>query len=364
MNKDHLVTIVIAQQAAEWLERLPLASARENVAFMRWLRQSPMHAREFLLAVRTAQRLKHLDSKRLLDVSHFIALAKQYDAQPIAGIHSGVVPGPPSVQPHRISGPWAVAAAACFVVVLIVLAATLRAVSPTSIATAAGEFRTVHLADGSSLRAGPRTHATIAFTKHDRIVRLLAGELMIEVAKDRARPFYVETELATARAVGTAFAVRHFEEDTIVVTVQEGRVAVTRDSQFADGDRLRATELASVAAGEQVRVTTSAGPLQVRPVDLDKELAWITGKLQFTTETIGEAVREFNLRNEVQIKVLSPEIERRGVRGAFAVNKPRDFAVSVATSVGLTLVEDGTGTLLLAPARPPSTSASSVPTRL
>ena len=250
MNKDHLLTIVIAQQAADWLERLPMASARENAAFMRWLRQAPMHAREFFLAMRTAERLQHLDSKRLLEVRQLIALATQTDAQPIAGNEMWGEPRPRMPRISLIGGPWVLAAAVCFLVVLIVVGATLRPASGSSIVTGAGEFQTLHLEDGSSLRAGPRTRATVAFTQHDRIVRLLRGELMIEVAEDHTRPFYVETERATVRAVGTAFAVRHFQSDPVVVTVQEGRVAVTRASRLADQAQLQPADLATVSAGE------------------------------------------------------------------------------------------------------------------
>ena len=65
MNRDYEATLPVAEQAADWLERLPDADAREGEDFLRWLRQSPVHARELFLAVRTAERLKHLDRRRL-----------------------------------------------------------------------------------------------------------------------------------------------------------------------------------------------------------------------------------------------------------------------------------------------------------
>jgi transmembrane sensor len=243
----------------------------------------------------------------------------------------------------------------------MIVTATLRAVSGNTISTTAGEWQTLHLADGSVLRAGPRTRATVTFSDHDRIVRLLQGEAMIHVEKDGSRPFYLETELATVRAVGTAFAVRRFESDRVVVTVQEGRVAVTRGSHFASRNQRRSAESATVSAGEQVRVTAQTVPLQVRRVDLRKELAWVAGELLLTTETIGDAVREFNLRNETQIKVLSPRTQRRSIRGVFEVAEPRVFALYIATSANLTFMEDQSGTLLLMPKHPPEGPALSEP---
>jgi len=349
MNRDYEATLPVAEQAADWLERLPDADAREGEDFLRWLRQSPVHARELFLAVRTAERLKHLDRRRLLNAGSFIALARQNVAQLPTPIPAQVLSPKSARRRRRISSRWTIAAAIGFLTLLMIVTAALRGVSGSSISTAAGESQAFHLADGSVLRAGPRTDVTVVFTIHDRIVRLRRGEIMIYVAKDSSRPLYLETEFVTARAVGTAFAVRRFERDTIVVTVQEGEVAVIRGSHSALLDQQRSRESVILSAGEQVRVTTDLAPLQVRHVDLHKELAWVAGKLVFTTETIENAVHEFNLRNEAQIELLSAEAMHRAIRGTFQATNPRAFALSVARSANLTLVEGRSGTLLLVP---------------
>lgn len=183
MNKDYQATLAIAEQAAEWLERLPTADVSGSAAFLRWFRQSPVHAREFFLAVRTAERLKHLDSQRLLDVHAFVAQTTQDVAQLITPSTSQAVPHGSAPRPRRVASRWTLAAAACFLAVLMIVTVTLRGAFGNSITTAAGESRTVYLADGSILRAGPRTLANVAFTEHDRRVHLLRGEVMVQVAK-------------------------------------------------------------------------------------------------------------------------------------------------------------------------------------
>lgn len=40
----------LAQEAMQWLHRLDRAQPRDAEALMAWLRQSPLHVREFLLA--------------------------------------------------------------------------------------------------------------------------------------------------------------------------------------------------------------------------------------------------------------------------------------------------------------------------
>jgi transmembrane sensor len=260
-DNDYQATLAIAEQAADWLERLPTADADEGEFFLQWFRQSPVHAREFFLAVRTAERLKHLAPDRLLNVQKLVDVARQNVAQLPLPIQQVGVPIRLAARQRRNISLWNVAAVVGFVALLVMVTATLRGVSGNTISTAAGESKTLHMADGSVLRAGPRTHASIAFTDRERVVRLLGGELIIYVAKDSARPFYVRTDLVTARAVGTAFAVRRYEAEPVVVTVQEGSVRVTRTSRPADGNQRQSVDSADVSAGEQARVTSSAGPI-------------------------------------------------------------------------------------------------------
>jgi len=73
--------------------------------------------------------------------------------------------------------------------------------------TGPGEWQTKVLSDGSTLRLGPSTAILIEFTGTHRHIRLEQGEALFRVRPDSKRPFLVETELAIARAVGTAFAV-------------------------------------------------------------------------------------------------------------------------------------------------------------
>lgn len=42
---------LLAERAAEWVHRLPNASPQQQAEFFRWLKQSPKHVREMLLAM-------------------------------------------------------------------------------------------------------------------------------------------------------------------------------------------------------------------------------------------------------------------------------------------------------------------------
>lgn len=70
-------SLAIAEQAADWCVRLPAATQKENVEFMVWLRESPLHVREFLLAMRTERRLRRAGLHLTLDVDSLQLKAQQ-----------------------------------------------------------------------------------------------------------------------------------------------------------------------------------------------------------------------------------------------------------------------------------------------
>jgi transmembrane sensor len=357
---------LIAERAAEWLEQLEHAGPEERARFVKWLKESPQHGWEILLAKSTDTLLPHLLKDAGIDASDF--QRRLTNLQPIDdGLALSMipprrkVPSLPAILVRQFRHPRKMAAVIAFIGLVSLTAVAIYAVSERTISTAAGEWRTAQLSDGTVLRAGPRTKAAIHFTDRARVVRLSHGELMLQVAKDRARPFLVETELATARAVGTAFAVRRMERDQVVVTVKEGVVSVNRESPSTApaGNSSTPEPAVMVNAGEQVQVAPGTLPLRVSQVNLDRELAWTIGKLVFGDgTTIADAVRELNLRNEVQIRLLSPQLAGRPIIGVMDATDPESLAKLIEHIGGVSLIDDGRGSLLLVP-HPTTTSADS-----
>ncbi|MGE8186035.1 FecR domain-containing protein [Pseudomonas sp. NPDC086278] len=92
--------------------------------------------------------------------------------------------------------------------------------------TGTGERRRLRLDDGSQLQLNTATAVDIRYTGQLREVRLLAGEIMIETARDQlARPFIVHTGEGSIRALGTRFIVRS-EAGRTQVSVQAHAVEV------------------------------------------------------------------------------------------------------------------------------------------
>ncbi|WP_095061295.1 MULTISPECIES: FecR domain-containing protein [unclassified Pseudomonas] len=110
--------------------------------------------------------------------------------------------------------------------------------------TRTGERRRVRLDDGTHLQLNTATAVDVRYGDNLREVRLLAGEIQIETARDTlARPFIVHTAEGSIRALGTRFIVRS-EAGRTLVSVQEHAVEV-RSAHLPDA-------AVRVDAGQQV----------------------------------------------------------------------------------------------------------------
>ena len=363
MNKD-TETVLLAEQAAEWLIRIESATTHEREEFWSWVKQSPLHVREVLAAQACQIELRELFREKRIDAEAFVGSAHNVHA---IGTREAVATEEPLLDPSddyaarskggsgELHRPRRLMAAAMMVVALLAASMfTLFQISDERMATAAGEWQSEVLEDGSIIQVGPRTKLRVEFANDHRIVKLSRGEALFHVAHDTARPFLVETPLAAVRAVGTSFAVSLDSAAQVRVTVQEGIVAVARGSQaralrktasLPDGQSI------TLKAGEQVAVTRS-GDLAAAPVNVDAALAWTKRQLIFEHETVEEAAHEFNRRNELQIKVLDPQLQARAVRGVFAAGDPQAFAAYLEKQGTVAVLDKGSGTLLIAPYPP------------
>jgi transmembrane sensor len=266
----------------------------------------------------------------------------------------------PSEPAH--AGPWRWRIAAAVSVLTLSLLGGIVAKTAwldRTIETAADEWRQVALTDGSTMRLTPRTQVKVEFSDRRRTIHLLRGQAFFQVAKDKERAFYVNSGIASVRAVGTEFGVS-WGNDDITVTVQEGRVAVSRTIDPPAGQHdgvkvamLKAPAEIPVSADEQVKLSLSDGPLDVKKVNAANELAWARQRLVFDTETIAEAVEMFNRLNRVQLSIDSAEIAQWRACCVFDATDPEAFAEAMAQDPGIELVRDPAGVLHLVAELPP-----------
>ena len=155
--------------------------------------------------------------------------------------------------------------------------------------TGIGQQRRLALADGSLLTLNTGSAVDVRFDVQTRRVRLLAGEILVETARHRqghaapvdTRPFIIETRHGAARALGTRFTVRQFDDHTQVAVLDD---AVELRAAQSPGKAV------IVRTGQQARLTASAIEA---PEQADESAGlWHTGNLLVNDRSLGEVVAE------------------------------------------------------------------------
>ncbi|WP_420383626.1 FecR family protein [Novosphingobium sp.] len=202
--------------------------------------------------------------------------------------------------------------------------------------TGKGEVRLIPLTDGSSVTLNTASHIEVHLGTRRREVRLIDGEALFEVARDRTRPFTVEAGPASVEAVGTAFTVRN-TRDRLIVDVQEGAVEMnSTEASF---------EPRNLTANMRAEAHLRDGILHVSQIDAAEQqddLAWRDGKIAFRGETLREAADELARYGDTRIVFADSGAAARTITGYFSATDTIGFARAASESLNLDMrVEAG-----------------------
>lgn len=248
----------LAAEAAQWLVHLrddetqgnAAALARTRAAFTAWKAADPRHAE-------AAQRME-----ALLERVQGLRGQAGGNARPAqAALSAALSTGQ---QRRRIARAGAVLALAF--ALAVPAAVTLRAWPPAylmaDLRTHAGEWQDHQLADGTRIALRGGSAVNLRYDAARRTLELVQGDILVDVAKDAARPFVVQTAHGRIRALGTRFVVER-QPDATVLSMLESTTEVQPASGGAPlrmhaGERLRFTA-AQADAATPLDVTTTEG---------------------------------------------------------------------------------------------------------
>jgi transmembrane sensor len=336
----------ITAEAADWFARLQHSdrepALREEFAL--WLLRSPTHVDEFLAITRLWGDLDPLGGEAY-SVEGLVAAARaEPDSANILLLDDFRHAGPAAMNPAPVLSansarrrqlvPRVAASLAILTLGALGFVAFREWSGPTHIRTAVGEQRTLTLADGSMVHLNTDSDLTVDLQPHERHLHLWSGEARFQVAKDKDRPFLVETPQATVRAVGTVFNVRAADADT-AVTVLEGRVEVVSHSGAADansprdsgsdaaGTRRTIQSLGArtqLGAGERAAVTAAGTILPDVGPPVESALAWSEQRLVFREKSLADVVAEFNRYQKRKVHIADPTLAALSISGTFTTN--------------------------------------------
>lgn len=281
------------QQAAEWYARLSADPHDEAVgaAWRRWHGQSAAHRQAWQYVERVSRRFAALQGEGDT-AARTLRAARRTDTSRRQALRTlGVLSG------SALLG-WLGWRATPLPQLLMAWQADYR--------TATGEVRDFLLADGTHLWLNGATALDADYRPERRRLRLFAGEVLIETAA-QARPFVVDTEQGSLRALGTRFS----------VTQQDG---FTRLALFEGAVEVRAVDSGAtriVRAGEQLRFDRRG--IGTREPVLAGRQAWTQGILVAGDIPLAEFVEELSRHHQGYLGV-APEVAGLRVMGTYPLH--------------------------------------------
>lgn len=150
---------------------------------------------------------------------------------------------------------------------------------PGELQTRTGERGKWTLADGSVLTLNAQSRVVVNMETRQRSVTLKCGELLVDVARDRERPFVVKTTHGQIRALGTQFVVQYSDDHTRLVMLHSKTQIITVSGQ---GLVLEAGQAATFDGNGVLTVEAALG----------SESSWTDGLLEVRDLPLGSLVNE------------------------------------------------------------------------
>ena len=191
-----------------------------------------------------------------------------------------------------------------------------------SIYVPTGQRVNITLSDGTNVWLNARTKIVYPAV-FDKSVRQVAvdGEAYFDVAKDKKRPFIVETGKCNMEVLGTKFNVEGYsDKDDFEVTLMEGSVRVA--SRIGLGDTL-------MLKPDSKACLQKDGRLKVIPVDDYNPYRWKEGLICFRNESFLSIMSDLEKYFGVSIVVENKNVLKYYFTGKFRQADGIDYALRV-----------------------------------
>ncbi|MEP6732913.1 MAG: FecR domain-containing protein [bacterium] len=213
-------------------------------------------------------------------------------------------------------------------------------VAPTrrTYSTVRGQRAEVRLADGTKVRMAPASRLSIASDYGtDRRDVYLEGEAYFDVLHDVHKPFTVFAGNASARDLGTEFAVRNYSEDGAVqIVVRSGQVALSGLGRLGPGD------VGRLASDGQTSLRHHA--------NVERMLGWLGGTLSYSDAPLHRVLEDLRRWYEVDVVIADSSLASLPFTGRIAEASPTAAVQLVAATLGLRARREANRIVLVADA--------------
>lgn len=270
----------------DWLIRLQCANDQDTQAFEHWLGAEPENAEAYV------------EAEALWNGAPLRQAAEQLQQRQRRSLGG------------RLRSHWKPLATAAVLLVGLFTFGNLPVRLQADHLTVVGERQRLQLDDGAKILLN--TNSAFASDVRDgrQVARLLQGEAYFQVAGGSQPPLEVQAGPLRANVRDTDFAVRYLDGEA-QLRVQRGDV----DLQGARDQRIRLSAGDSISVGPQ-------GFGQRQRVDLNKELAWVEGRLVFENCPLGQVIAEVQRYYPGWIISRNAQLEQVAVTGNYRLDQP------------------------------------------
>jgi transmembrane sensor len=250
--------------------------------------------------------------------------------------------------------PAMLAASATFLALFVWLVMPLD-VQKHSYVTVIGQQIETTFSDGSIIHLNTNSYIETEFSDKKRIIKLIRGEALFEVAHDPKRPFIVYAGDRLVQAIGTKFVV-HLKTENIQVTVTDGKVKMSKvalnteltDIRELDSDKIQIDDV-YITKGEKVLVSSNQEPqlTHIKADNINRELSWLNGKLIFDNEELFDVIAEVNRYVNIDIVLKDPSLHKIRISGRFDVGDSEALIEALELSFNLKSQRLGSNKILL-----------------
>lgn len=186
--------------------------------------------------------------------------------------------------------------------------------------TDVGEQQTIVLSDGTRIVLNTFSAIDVEYSRGQRQIHVLQGEIYLDVASDPNRPFTVVSEHGSATALGTRYSVYDRGDETdVIVTESRVRVCASSHTDSAQCEGLRAGQATSVSPN---------GVAAPRPANLGFKHDWTTNQLIVDNQPVLKVLDELSRYRWGMIHIDREALAGYRVSGVFPLDDP-DRALAV-----------------------------------
>jgi transmembrane sensor len=338
---DEEIRTAIAEQAGEWFiqHEAGALSSGDSLAFLAWLRASPMHVEAYLGVASIASRLRAAVAGSDVPLESFLASVRAVD-DTVVSIERPARQLPPGLSRGAVSRTWQIAAALAVLAVLAV--GVLWWAHDGQLLGIPRTYRTVHgeqsvrrLPDGSTVHLDTDSAVTVRYSSSERLVEITRGQAFFEVVPNHSgRWFRVLAGDAGVIAVGTRFNVDR-QGRALVVTVADGEVAAFTGTPVQLLNERGVPAGRHVTAGYQLRIDAGVMSAQPVAVDLRQVLGWLEHRIIFEHRPLGEVASEFNRYARFPVEIDDARLRALPVSGTFDADDMDSFVAFLETQPGV-----------------------------